>query len=307
MGALGASGFIFRDFIKYILPTLTGACLLLPMFVEWKLIKIDQIIFLSFLSGYIIYPLVSLVANFVHDRLPCVGGISLSPKSPAVEESRWVKSNWDMKALRSKIDKDEREYLYLTQSYSEYFQITGFYFLLFSVFNFIRIFASSPDSLLAAFNSCKLFEYIQSVSIGTIVGSSVPSIYAGLFGLVISFLLFQASVIEYKALFGINGAYEFFLEKYQSSKGGLARSIWGRVHLETESRCLKLKLLRNNKHIDTCIVDELGRFQFSDRFNECINYRCKIVVATPGFAGESEMSITKNCIPCLNVVVMQSQ
>jgi len=161
--------------------------------------------------------------------------------------------------------------------------------------------------LYAAFNAYKLFEYVKSVSVGTIVGSPVPSIYAGLLGLVVSFLLFQASVIEYKALFGINGAYESFLEKYQATQGGLARSIWGRVSTELGSHGLELQLLRGDTYLETCIVDDNERFQFFDRFNECINHKCKVVVVTPGFSGESEMRISKNCIPCLNVVVTPSQ
>lgn len=307
MGALGASAFIFRDFVKYVLPTITGAFLLLPMFVEWKYIKIDQILFLSFISGYIIYPLASQAANYVQDHLPCIGGISLSDKSPAVKEGRWVKSNWDMKGLRSKIDKDEREYLYLTQSYLEYFQITGFYFLLFSLFSFIYIFIKSPSMFYAAYSACSRLEFVQSVLIGTIVGSPVPSVYAGIIGLVVSFFLFQASVIEYRALFGINGAYEFFLERYQAMQGGLARNIWGHVSADVESHGLRLQLVRGAKCLETCIVDDQGRFQFCGRFDECINYRCKVVVVAPGFSGESEMRITRNCIPCFKVIVTRSQ
>jgi hypothetical protein len=309
MGALGASGFIFRDFIKYILPTITGACLLLPVFVPWRYLKIDQIVFISILVGYIIYPVASCVANFVHDHLPC-REISLSKDSPAVKQSRWVKKNWDLKGLRPKIDKDEREYLYLTLSYLEYFQITAFYFLLFSLCNFVNILLSVPRLCSIPNDSIDLFNFFQSITVGTIVGSPVPSLYAGLIGLILSYSLFHASVVEYRALYGIDGAYEFLLKKYHLIYGGLAHSIWGQVlnienvPIEHKGR-LTLELFRNNHSLGTCTTDDDGRFQFHGSLNACINYKCKVVIVTPGFSGESEMSITSKSIPNFSIAAAE--
>lgn len=253
-----------------------------------------------------IYPLVSQLANFVHDWLP-LKEISLSKDSPAAADGRWVKSNWDLKGLRSKIDKDEREYLYLTLSYIEFFQITGFYLLVYSLFNILNFLVYASMRLSDMCDPLKALNLVQSISSGTIVGSPVPSLYAGGLGLILTYWLFRASVVEYKALFGVNGAYEFLSEKYQSIYGGLARNIWGSIVADDEIKSmlteLRIVLIRQNQIIGDTHVDAEGRFRFQDVFKECIDHRCTVRVETPRFIGASEMRITTNCIPSIMLEV----
>ncbi len=189
MGAIGPTGFIFRDFLKYILPTLIAGALFSPLFIPvGDELNVKFLILACFLLGYIIYSPISIISSITHSFLK-IKGINIASYEA---EKKWCQKNFDYKALWSYLEKDEREYLYLTQSYFEFYQTTGFYFLIYSISNFIRLLLNIPHP--------NTFQNLLTINTNLIWNFHPPTLYVLGVALILSYFLFRNATLEYSVL-----------------------------------------------------------------------------------------------------------
>ena len=97
MGAIGPTGFIFRDFIKYILPTLIAVALFAPLLLDaGDTASLEWLIFAAFILGYIIHaPISELSGRFADRAFPLVSRDYASYR----EQGDWWSEKWDYDVL----------------------------------------------------------------------------------------------------------------------------------------------------------------------------------------------------------------
>jgi len=309
MGAIGASSFAFRDFLKYILPTVIALCLFVPMFVPGSQLEVDKLIFVGIVMGYIVYSPISMISNFIQRKLIRWEQLSLSKKSSVVMVREWWSGNWDYNALWSILDKDEREYLYLTLSYIELYQITGIYFLIYSLVNYVYLIYYWLRQVAPPTQIKEVVDQIFSIQTMMFVNWRMPTLLVIGFALILTYFLLNNSIIMYGALFGEYGSYVSFAKRYHKEKGGIALSVWGTVYQVVENKKrgipnVQVRIYKDNKLIDgekLVSTNAKGYFQFKDLFAICINSYCKVIITSDEWQGEGIFKFDEKTIPFISI------
>lgn len=305
MDVIGPSGFIFRDFIKFVLPTAIAAGLYAPFFVEGEAkISLTGLVVISVLLGYVIYSPIASLSDFIHSKIP----IKKLRLDDANDQNKVLNSRWDYDFLWSTLGKDEREYLYLTQSYFEFYQTTGFYFLLYGISNTIILCWKIMEHLSSFTDSWRSFLLlVNSVKTPTIINFDIPTWIAIIISLVLAYYLFGDCSIEYSFLYGFGGAFDRYSQKYQKMEGNIASGIWGKVvgkdgGTEKTLEGIQLHLKNSAGEItDTQSSDKSGSFIFPKSFQICANNQCKIEINDKQWQGEITFTVESKSIPDFRV------
>ena len=301
MGAIGPAGLIFRDFLKYILPTLIAICLYSPLFFPVNTeVKVKLLIFSAFLLGYIIYSPVSMLTSFAHSILK-IKGIDLSQHKL---DREWCIKNYNYDALWGRLVKDEREYLYLTKSYFEFYQTTGFYFIVYAIANVYNLLSKLINSGLFIGN-INSFSQIVSVNTKMIWNIDIPTLYVSLVSFFLSYFLFRNATLEYSVLFGKEGFLSMYSEKYHKEYGDIATNVWGKIKLKKEEANISsykdteigLYKYDVDEPFQTTKIDKDGFFQFKNAFSQVIKSRCKLKVQHDSMYFEKTVNFYTNDIP----------
>lgn len=312
MNFISPSGFLYKDFIKYILPTAIAATLFVPFFIpHGTTISFDILVFLVVLFGYIIYSPIASLADIVQTKLP----LSNLRLDDTKKDNEWLRGIWDYDALWSMLEKDDREYLYLTFSYVEFYQTVGFYFLVYTIINitwFIwKLIENWPKTTI---NFNIIFSQIVSITTPTIVNINFPSLLFILIGLLLTYFLFGDAQIEYHNLFSIKGQFDLYAENYQKKKGGIASGISGKiVYLEGKDEKLieeplKINLRQGKKLVVTPIFsDDKGNFQILNAFKMCVGVPCKIEVENIKWEGSKGFIFKEDTLPYIKLIVSRKK
>jgi hypothetical protein len=317
MGSITSGTFIFRDFIRYILPTVIAACLFFPLFRgSGSQPSLDVVVFVMVVFGYVLYAPVIFIGELFLCRFPQ----DILSRQRSRKKQEWWAKNWDYDTLWFRLDKDEREYLYLTHSYIQFYRITSICFSAYAITNIIILLNAAR---IEWSNSTKNLSWLMASLQTTtpMVGGwdiNTPLLIA-ITGIITCFL-FRDADIEYKMLFLDDGSYVSYAKKYHQTFGNIARSVWGEVscldpsrqlpHFTQSSVYLKRQILPFNRRSEFCKKDQVkedGTFQFLDAFSDCVGYECQIIVelhTKNGFLkGETRKFITNTDIPYFKVKV----
>lgn len=304
MGAVGASAFVFRDFLKYILPTILAACLFVPFVASNNSkISVDLLVFSSAISGYIIYSPVAIISNRVQSWMP--SRLNLKQER---QQAEWLRNNWDYNELWAILDKDEREYAYLTQSYLEFYQTMGFYLLIYSLSNLLSIIINWYNESIVLHDFNDLF-LVKTRMIGDWYASTIIVAIASF---ILAMFMFMDVILEYGALYLENGIYVRFAAKYQKSQGGLARSVWGEVYEvngfdRKPVSNVEVHLLREDSTlIGWTRTNTNGQFQIVDAFEQCVGTTCKAAITEPHWSGEHVLNVSEKTIPSFGISAVNS-
>lgn len=284
MGPIGPTGFIFRDFIKYILPTAIACFLFVPLTVgSVEKSKIELLILISFLMGYVIYNPVARLSGKLHKRIK----LKHIEIDSIMQKFQVLNLKYDLSKLWNLLEKEEREYLYLTQSYIEFYQITAFYVVIYLSVNILK--------LLFVIVKKNLVYAVICTNTNLLFYSEIPTISVILISSSIAFFLYNNTVIELNVLYGDNRQYQFFAEKLHKEHGCIAKTVWGEIENydkmeHKEEICLGLYKVSKEK--DECLkcvgIDTEGKFLFVDQKNlkDSIDYGdiiyCKCYITQVG-------------------------
>jgi len=305
MGAIGPSGFIFRDFIKFILPTAIGASLFAPFLImKGNTVSFEGLAFIVVLLGYVIYSPIAILSDFFQAKLP-FKNLRLDD---ARKQNEKLINRWDYDALWSALSKDEREYLYLTQSYFEFYQTTGFYFLAYFLINLIRFTYTIVNSWsIISTNWNNLLWQASTIKTPTIVQYDAPTWLAIVLSGLLAYFLFGDATLEYSYLRGSGGAFDRYAQKYHKDVGNIALSIWGKVIYFQNDKSLPLISAKvclrvsSGETIASAITDSAGTFQFENAFLRCLNSQCVIEIDDEKWKGSASVQFSEKTIPYVEV------
>ena len=286
MAAISTASFVFRDFIRDILPTIIGACLFVPLI---RNVSPDALVIAGIILGYLISPLIHEVAYYTYKYLPFI-----RKKLKEYEYKRkWCAANWDQGRLFYSLNKDDKEYVFLSGGYAYFYRLISFYLFVYFVINLL--------SLREALNSKPLDTWwcvARSVETAMMGGWKMPTIAVLIISPILSSLASRRYFLEYNLLFFENGSYAMLAEAEQREKGGMALSIWGKViYSGKPATDLNVTLIVDNRTIYEAQTNQYGEFQFVKKFRECVNRDCKLCILTTVWQFEGSIEITETTIP----------
>jgi len=299
-----SSPFTLRDIIKHVAPTLIALCLFIPFHPSLNnKIKSETLVFCAIILGYLLEHPVMFLADLVFKILspvlqPFLKLLSMFfPNLPnqstkkLAQKRDWLTKNWDYNKLFYSMTQEEREYIYLTGSYAEFYKLTSLYLIVYIILitskfiNYIYINYNNPDIL-------NIVKVATNMSIPMIGGWETP--FWSIFMLVfISFISSYINFInEYGVLFLENGQYVEFAKRYHREKGNIAKSIWGIAKKRDEPLSnIWLELYTKSENTDDesgfaflgkTASDETGNFQFENMFSKCVGKEIRITLVNDG-------------------------
>lgn len=245
MAAIGTAALTFRDLLQNALPTVIGVLLLVPRTDADELVIVAAVIF-----GYFLAPIAELVVARIYKHTPF-----LRKRIRALDNERArIAARWNYKRLFYYLDKDEREYLYQTAAYANFFRTTSFVFLLYILA--IAVTAVEISNGRPVFHA--------AMPIRVIVDQAAAPAWLAILGAAVIWLSAVREYLrEYKILF--QDQYDEFARRYQLEKGDIARSVWGSVSNADGSAaaCVCVTLTLDGFH-EKATTDAGGHFIFED-------------------------------------------
>jgi hypothetical protein len=250
---MSMSGFLYRDIVKFILPTLIGICLI-GSFFEINLQDTSAFLIAVFV-GFLFSGLLSSI-NIIH-------------WIPKIKEREKVKkmmiNNWDYDLMFYSLDKDDRDYLYLSGSYLQFYITTVFYLFIYLIINILYFIPNFYELNGSTF--LKLLNLKTTIIGGIEINSCIVFL---LVGIALIFLL-KYYILEYEILYFPFGQYDTLARKMQLKNVNiiLIKSIWGKIirsNKGLEGNLIYLK--ENGTTVESCETNSYGYFQFNNVFEK---------------------------------------
>jgi hypothetical protein len=205
---MSTSGFLYRDILKYILPIAFFYLLFIP-YVSNK-IRVEELVGLSVITSFVLGCSLEYFAKLIFQLLPSVK----RDKKVWV----WMNRNWNYSKMFYDLDKDDRDYLYLSSAYIEFCRNTAFVLLLYIVFFLFNSFHN-----VIFFNTNFLNEKIPFLG-----GIDLPLIIIIPLCCILEWRLLLNMSSEFEYLFFPRNKYECFARKTQKKNGELLlKRIYG--------------------------------------------------------------------------------
>lgn len=264
-----AAPFSFRDTIQYVLPVLIGMALFIPYAASPE--RLEIVLLGGALFSYVLYTPINCFAKLVFRFLPI-----LRQRTRRLQDrNSWSSNNWDYdKLFYIHLSDKEREYLYLTAGYADFHRMSGFFLLCYLGVQLVQL--GSPFFQTASTDLAPL-EAILAERTPILGGWHIPTVLAA----VISAILFVTSMQNYLGeAEDILATQDSFAEKYHQEKGGIAKSIWGRVLLrDTPVKEVQVDLVKpDGMNVKSTSTDQEGRFQFFGCYEEAIKGEYELVL-----------------------------
>ncbi len=233
---MSTSSFLYRDVIKYIIPTLLFLILATSLVPEE--IDLPPLITFGIIISLLFGAFISTISNWFFRLFPDVRRV--------ISIAQWMNSNWDYRKMFYYIHKEERDYLYLTGAYIEFFKNSACILVVFALTWFGKMLWDTHlqwDDLLR--HSILL---AGSIKLNTLVIITLC--------IVLFFILKKALIFETKILLFPNGQYDIFSEKIQRrEKEIIARSIYGKIG---DRKGVEIELYSGNTLLSSCTSLDFG-------------------------------------------------
>lgn len=290
---MGAIAFISRDFIQYILPSIIAIGLFAPLFVEN--VSTEGVIFSGALLGYLV---TSPISSFQRKILLVTPHFRQKIKE-AWQRHDWWSANYDFSRFWYALSNDDREYLYLTQSYAEFYRIIAFYMMIYLIANLTIL----TVSLYSGLDGKSIWHVVWSTNTPVVGGISIPSVVVVLISAVIWYFALRDYLVELKILFDDHGQYVNLARRYHEKDGSIAKSVWGWVRCGNDA--VQWATVRMST-VDGSIIDEvrcdaMGRFQFRDFVEKHTSGYYRISVDSCCLKKQIVIRIGGNAVPEFNI------
>ncbi len=281
------SAFAFRDLIRIILPTIVAGCLFAPFGVFLNIsISMEVLVFGGIVGGYLIYSPVAVAASLVQESITWKFFGLRSGKA----RFKWLSKNWDFDIMWDSLAKDEREYLYLTNAYFEFYQTVAFYFFLYAI----------VTAVLWWYHIVFSTQNVAGIFTVPILGGYwAPCWIMSPLALFMFGVLSRDAKIEYEALYGVEGRYVGYCAKLHKKDGGLAKGIWGLV-LDKKSNPLKgikVMIKDGGSEIGKPETDADGYYQLQANLTSHFNKQIKATIENKTWEGESLLQLGQKTVP----------
>lgn len=255
--------FSLRDFLQRILSGLLAGFLFIP----YTATKINEEVFIGLLLlSYIAYLPIERSAR-IFAYIPKIKTLIQT----AQEERTWHNRNWDYDKLFYSASNEDREYLYLTGAYAEFYRLSAFYFFLYFVVQLIALFAA-PIKLLY---DPPVVGAILSARTPILGEMKIPTLLAAVLSLILLISLLCEYLKTYRILF--HTQYLEVARKYQAQDVDLVLSVWGTVRKKGEPvKNADVSLTKDGTILSKVKTGPDGRFQFINSFSFCKDGGCSL-------------------------------
>lgn len=275
--AISPSVFLTRDFLEHILPTIIAACLFLPFLVKLEGAKLESMLVGALVLGYFVSALTQRIVRvpWIHRGMHLLyrwesHGVTLQQIKSG---HQWRARNWNYDRLFYLLNKDDREYLYLTRAYLNLAQDLCFYLMLYLLVNTVLL----AGSLWIEFMIVGFSWEFWAVWTPMIGGAALITWLVMLLSFLTFCSLYSAFLQEFGSLFDEWGSYAQWAERYHIEQGGIATGIWGAIKRSKAPVDKTLvKLVLEDKVIQEAETDSKGRFQFPGAYATCLGKRCAL-------------------------------
>jgi hypothetical protein len=262
---IGLGNFIFRDLVKYILPTVIALTLFAPLL--GRQFDLETLVFASILLGYFFSPM----AAQIYERMPFV-----KKKFSPIEEGLAVEaSRWNLDRVFYSLNQDEKNAFYLTDAYRSFYLVTSAYFFAYFVTLCLIMLWDAGAILLADISLRQkidlLFESFIEDEVPVLLWD-FPILVVAVVTILLAFQALSDSTTEMKVLFG--RMYGEFARKFQLEGKSVAKAVWGKVdgwsgHPEKKHRIAIIRKKDGQLLSESSITTD-GRFLFTDAFQACV-------------------------------------
>jgi|GEM_PF-3457049 len=239
---MSTSGFLYRDILKYVLPVAIMLLLFIP-FINSDF-EVNSIGLIAIVLSFVLGCLIEHISTYIKY-------IFLSIKKTS-EIGNWMSENWNYDKVFYYLDKDERDYLYLTAAYIVFCRNVIFILLTYSITIVIHIIVNCQFDIKSIF----LYE------IPFINDSTLNSWLIMILCCSIIYVLVKSLISEIEYLYYPNGQYDFFAEKTQKKENCLlVKNIYGFVIIN------KVKWMELNKNVEVEILFKnkfIGRIKINE-------------------------------------------
>lgn len=303
MAAPTPSGFVYGDFLERVLPVLLAAFLFTP-YVAAALVTehADVVFFAAIIIGYVFHGTFTLLAKWWLERTPFRSRRQKKEFDQVDGDRAWLGKNWDLARMSYLVDKDDREYLYQTASWAEFYRHVAFFLQAYLVLNLIVFVASVGVILVGSDSVTAAASAVLTIPTPLVGGQTVPAVIAIPIVWVLSFHNFDAFVLQYRLLFAEGLQHDIVSQRLHSEGAALAKSIWGRgtdPNKPIAGATVVLRIEGQNKYETT--TDTHGRFQFVDVFRECVGHFCEIELSANGVRLRRSFRLAEATVPCFDV------
>lgn len=266
--AMAPSGFLVRDVIQHMIPTLVG----LVLFVPFAAHNADAVPLLlgAVVLAYAAGPLLASLARPVTRLLLAVSGRSRRHGRNRV----WWNGNFDFVRLWYRLTQTQRENLYATQAYAEMYAMLAVYLLAYAITNIVL---TVNGVVLPTLEGDIGLDYAEAV--GQALWSPAtplfgdwraPSIAMAVIGLSTALFAIANHLREMEILFGDEGQYVSLARIHHIETGDIATGLWGRITRAGEplrNASITVMDIRDQK-LGWAETDRQGRFQIRNVFAE---------------------------------------
>jgi hypothetical protein len=299
MADVAPSPLTFRDFLYYTLPTAIAICLFAPLYNPLRdKISIESLILSAVILGYLVSTPVIKLASKLYNKLPILSARLADYK----KKMEWSKRNWDYDRLFYFISNEEREYLYLTRSYADFYRLVSFYLIIYSIINISRL---VDVAWVARGDVGKMMQGVISATTPLPKDAAMPTWLLLLASMILSYYALKEFFNEYRILFHDKGQYTTFAEKYHKANGGIAVSVWGKVHHNgLPHKGVEVELIgKDNSSLGKETTDSDGHFQFYRKYSACSGGSCKLQVRAGDKSEDQQITPTDKTVPYYEVNV----
>lgn len=297
-GPVSLSAMLTRDVIRHVTPTLIAVAFLQPFTSSsMAIINVEALVTVALLSGFFVTALagqaveVGVISSVMSKLYLTQKGDE--PNSEVVGNAHeWWSANWDYDRLFFSLDKDDREYTYLTYAYRDCFELISFFFFLYCIINTLLLVGRSIVDL-----NYNVFEVSELFTIRTsLLYGSAPTVLV----ILVAYLFFNSMTswtrAEERALIWDGGIYPEFAARQQRKEGGLARGIWGWVRCSDKLLPgARVHLLCNGAEIGVQTSNSEGRFQFPINIQEILGKTCSLNVE--GYEPGRSFTLDEKSVP----------
>lgn len=333
MSGISPSVFLTRDVLEHVIPVALAAVLFAPFVGPADSLNLDLLIVATVLLAYPLSALLQLVCEhrWAAGTMAWLHGLASRRRGPSSENGvadegdsdgdaacrevgppappddvpdgdarsildrlAWQGANWDFDALFNRLDKEEREYFYLTRAYLRLFHGAAFLVLVYALVNLVywgalttvgrSVYDAAWPELLAL--RSPLFR------------GGAPSLLLAAAGLLLFPGLYGWYLAELHSLFSDWGSYVQTARRLQREEGGLATGIWGRLLPVDQAAGACVELVRDEVLFARAPADDDGWFQLPRTFAPCLGRSCRLRVRLAnGRIVERQLVLAEKAIP----------
>ena len=263
------SGYLIRDLLQHVVPTLAGLALFVPLVKET--VAVGLLVVAALVLGYLLGPVIGAVAGPVVRLLPGIGG--------AVRRHRraylWWSANVDFNRLWYRLPRDDRQALHAARAYGDLYATLAFHLAVYAIIAGVRFGTElgappAPEGLETREMALGYADWLLAPVMPILGGWDVSSLVLCLLAVVAFLFAARGYVREVGMVYGEDGHHVSLARSNHLRTGDIASGVWGRITrggIPVREAGVSVYDIEDRKLAEV-ETDRRGRFQIPGLFRE---------------------------------------